>query len=142
VTVWLVRAGKAGAHARRCHDHGVIALGWPCVGDVRDEDPDDVPRAVQRFAHDISEGDLVVTPDSPAGEVLIGEVTGDYRWVADSPVPDHRHLRPVEWIDEVPKEALPPRAQGTVNYYAATVLRLKDDHPLATFARDRQRTVR
>ena len=134
MTAWLIRAGKAGAHARRCRDHGVIALGWPCVGDVREEDPDDVPSAVRRFAHDVRPGDLVVTPDSPSGEVLVGEVTGDYRWDPATPIPEFRHLRPVRWVDEVPKEELPARAQGTVNFYAATVLRLKDDHPLAAFA--------
>ena len=139
MTVWMIRAGRGGAHARRCRDHGVIALGWPCVGDVRDLDleADEVPAAVQRFARDLCPGDLVVTPDSPAGEVLVGEVIGDYRWEADSPIPEFRHLRPVEWIDECPRDELPARAAATVKYYAATVLRLRDDHPLAQFARSR-----
>jgi hypothetical protein len=131
----MIRAGRAGRHARACRDHGVIALGWPCVGDVRDADPEEVPRAVMRFATEVAPGDLVVTPDSPAREVMVGEIVGDYRWDGESPIPDHRHLRPVRWLDECPKDELPPDAAATVSYYAATVLRLRDDHPLAVFVR-------
>ena len=137
MTVWLIRAGRGGRHARACRDHGVIALGWPCVGDVRqaDIDPEDVPAAIRKFVDDVAPGDLVVTPDSPSREVMVGEVAGHYRWDAESPIPEHRHLRPVRWIDECPKEELPPDAAATVNYYAATVLRLRDEHPLAAFVR-------
>lgn len=134
MTAWLIRAGRGGKHAAACREHGVIALGWPCVADAREADPEDVPAAVRKVVDDVEIGDLVVTPDSPAREVMVGEVSGDYRWDPESPIPGHRHVRPVRWIDECPKDELPPEAVTTVSYYAATVLRLRPDHPLAVWA--------
>jgi restriction system protein len=62
---------------------------------------------IYRFAREIRTGDLVLTPDSPRREILIGRVAGDYSW-APGLVSDedesYPHLRRVEWLRTVSRD--------------------------------------
>jgi hypothetical protein len=100
--------------------HGLIGLGWAdVVGDLRrlsrweiverleqvglsngaaDEDAE----ALILFRDQVMVGDVVVTPDTQHGQILVGKVIGPYEHLnptplADAEAGDHRHVRTVEW---------------------------------------------
>lgn len=108
---WLIRAGQRSRHARLFADHDVVALGWadvPGLGDLRVlasatirerleaaphiASPEQDAAELLVFRDEIRVGDLVITPDAPAGEILVGEMTSGYDFRDPSPVGDYRHL--------------------------------------------------
>ena len=86
---WLVRAGERSRHAGRFAAASVIAIGWPNVdglGDLRGVEiitivdllraatvfsPGADAAELLAFRDDIRIGDVVITPDSPARDVLV-----------------------------------------------------------------------
>jgi hypothetical protein len=113
-TVWMVRAGERGVHAPVFVEHDAVFLGWGRAGDVAGLSIEAVMRriadgwpqyrrrqrgqaanALYKFAMDMLPGDVVVTPESASRTVLIGEITGGYRYLTPSVVDDYSHSRPV-----------------------------------------------
>lgn len=101
---------------------GKIAIGWKDIGDLsvipaNREDfkakymqvfPDvkkgSIPTSVgmlYRFCHEIQIGDYVVYPSKSDRMINIGEVTGDYTYVADA----HEYVqqRDVKWLKHIPR---------------------------------------
>lgn len=101
---------------------GKIAIGWREIGDLgvipanRDDFktkymqvfPDakkgSIPTSVgmlYRFCHEIQIGDYVVYPSKSDRMINIGEVTGDYTYVADA----HEYVqqRDVKWLKHIPR---------------------------------------
>lgn len=101
---------------------GRIAIGWREIGDLsvipanRDDFkakymqvfPDakkgSIPTSVgmlYRFCHEIQIGDYVVYPSKSDRMINIGEVTGDYTYVADA----HEYVqqRDVKWLKHIPR---------------------------------------
>ena len=99
-----------------------IAIGWKEIGDLRDipANRDDfkekyikvfpdakkgsVPTSVgmlYRFCHEVQIGDYVVYPSKSDRMINIGEVTGDYAYVADA----HEYVqqRDVKWLKHIPR---------------------------------------
>ena len=112
---WLVRADQGDALAGVFESTGTVALGGaPGPADLTglghdeivelirptqgrdDEAAADAGRLV-KFRDDMRHGDIVVTVDGDARQLLIGEVTGDYEYRADQPTGDRHHVRAVEW---------------------------------------------
>ena len=141
-TAWLIRAGQRSRHARPFADHDVVALGWgdvPGLGDLRTLPAATIRERLLAVPHiaspeqDAAEllafrgrsplGDLVVTPDAPAGDVLIGEVTGGYDFQDPSPVGDYRHIRPVRWYGRFDRQLLPVEL-GRETAWRRTIRRL------------------
>lgn len=61
---------------------------------------------VYRFAHEMAEGDPIILPVKPTGEIAIGKIVGAYRWETDDPdliENDYRNTRSVEWLKIVPR---------------------------------------
>jgi hypothetical protein len=110
---WLVQAGERAGRARLFESSGTVALGVNDggVGDLagldaatvqqqlerdgRDTDSSSVASSLLNFRDHVRPGDVVVTVDRPARQLLVGEVIGDY---------EHRvgptgaeHVRAVEW---------------------------------------------
>ncbi|MDQ2649793.1 MAG: hypothetical protein M3Z03_09570 [Actinomycetota bacterium] len=117
-SVWLIRAGEGSALAKPFEDNGVVAVGWPeIVEDLRSlsrwqlverleregkAGPDQDADELLTFRDQVVTGDLVVTPDTPNQDYLIGQVTGTYEFWGSSPLvdPEHgpyRHVRRVDW---------------------------------------------
>ena len=101
---------------------GKIAIGWKEIGDLsaipanRDDFkakymqvfPDakkgSIPTSVgmlYRFCHEIQIGDYVVYPSKSDRMINVGEVTGDYTYVADA----HEYVqqRDVKWLKHIPR---------------------------------------
>jgi hypothetical protein len=143
-TVWLLRAGHGAEHARAFADGGFVTIGWgriPGLGDLRLHDEEEMirllwaanrgqPRAdlgeLLAFRDRLQAGDILVTPDTPARELLVGEITSDYRWSASPLVGDHRHWRTVRWLDRLALDDVPEPLVQTIRHYQRTVRELPD----------------
>ena len=99
-----------------------IAIGWKAIGNLKDipANRDDfkekyiqafpdakkgsIPTGVgmlYRFCHEVQIGDYVVYPSKSDRMINIGEVTGDYNYVADA----HEYVqqRNVKWLKHIPR---------------------------------------
>jgi predicted Mrr-cat superfamily restriction endonuclease len=139
--VWLIRAGHGAEHADTFVRRGVATLGWasiPGLGDLRhhtDEEILELLSAARRGqpAEDLRElvsfrdaavGDLVVTPDTPARDLLMGEITGAYDYAPAPVCGDHRHVRPVDWQARCARDLVPHDLAQPTLHYQRTVLQL------------------
>ena len=115
MTFWCVRAGKYGEFEQEMQEKGIIAIGWHDLSDlssIRQKEqlsdlyaqkyPDQEKASVANrvgqiwnFLHNIKKGDLVVMPLKSQPSVVVGEITGDYRY--DQSSSNTLHQRPVIW---------------------------------------------
>lgn len=142
---WLVRAGERSRHARRFADHDIIAIGWPNVAGLEDlrsmseqdifqclhlspgiATPEADAKELLSFRDDMSIGDIVITPDAVTGDVLIGEIGGEYCYLANSPAVDYHHIRRVQWYGRWSRDLLAPDL-ATETKWRRTI-RLLDAH--------------
>lgn len=124
---WLARSGKSGERDAWAIDTGVTPGGFGEVADlssckslaqvrvmVDDAYPDDKPQMRANLAAQLwtlvgrmHNGDLVVLPLKTTHQLAIGEITGDYRYLADQQDIQRRHVRPVKWLrTDVPRTAV------------------------------------
>ena len=158
---WLVEAGESGRLARLFESSGTVALGWadvPGLEDLTGLDRDAVidllrgHRTVDaahadatllvRFRDDLRPGDLVVSVDTPARQLLVGEVTGAYEYRTDAPSDAHHHVRTVEWYGRYGRDdrtALSEEMARRTGLDAAVVELTPTDAWLALAARVRER---
>ena len=120
---WLVRAGESGQFARAFESTGTVAVGGddvPGLDDLTGLDreaifdlirPTSNADAAQgdtakllRFRDDVRTGDVVVTVDTPARQLIVGEITGGYEFRAEPPAAHHRHVHAVEWYGRYGRE--------------------------------------
>lgn len=145
MAIWLIRAGSDGEYESKFIQEGRVYVTWNDL-DVnlrklqgRDElqqvmterYPDAKPKGVLNwvsqvwpFAHEMEKGDLVVTPLKTQRAILIGEITGEYRFEANGPDPFF-HWRAVKWITEpVPRSHF---GQDLLNTFGAflTICRIQ-----------------
>ena len=134
MTVWVVRAGRAGKNECFVLEKGVAAIGKEPLADLsgvesreamyelcKETFPEEKPRTViswagqiWAFRTSIQLGELVMLPLQNRFEVAIGQVTRSYEYRADWP-PDVRHTRRVDWIwRDVPRTAFDPDIQGSL----------------------------
>jgi restriction system protein len=131
---WGVRVGARGRYAKEARDHGFVAIEWDELGDVSwmAAGPDDdqlwkkVVEAYQtaygtqglkasvqagqvlRFAREIQDGDIVLTPNTVDGVVYLGRIKGGFYFV-DKPTDrcPYRQRRHVEWLQDLDRSVLP-----------------------------------
>lgn len=124
MSVWVVRAGQGSEIIDEVREQGVVAIGWAEMGDcsqykTRQDFREAYERAypedtnphriggqagqVYRFVREVAVGDIVLCPNSPAREVLIGEVSGDYQYDSER-IEGYVHLRSVEWRKSVSRD--------------------------------------
>ena len=65
-----------------------------------------------RFVKEISIGDVILMPDTPRGEVVLGVVEGGYAFDREIDPEQYRHRRRVRWIGRHRLDDLPCRAGG------------------------------
>jgi predicted Mrr-cat superfamily restriction endonuclease len=142
---WLVRAGEQSRYAKAFEDNLILAIGWPRVPGLQDLsglDRSDVvgllisaphigtpvadANELLAFRDTIEVGDLIVTPDTPRREVLLGEVTGPYTYRDPSPAIDYRHVREMRWLGRWDRHLLPEDLNRDTRY-RRTIRRL-DEH--------------
>ena len=103
--LWILRAPNADA-AQDFLEHGYAALAEPPARSAKSR------RQLEAFAEHMQVGDLVALPVDGGTHLVLGEVLGQYREVAQG---DARqglpHRRDVRWHGEVPRDAVRPTAQ-------------------------------
>ena len=133
VAVWVVRAGPGGEHACLFEEAGFVAIQDLGVGDLSDGSrreialrvaqalPADSTKVFQvaamfrRFVLDIRVGDRVLTPDSQAGEIIFGEVSGEYEHEVGPRAPGYVHVRAVHWLGRVKRSELAREMLGALS---------------------------
>lgn len=122
MTFWVVRAGKYGQHEEIAHKNNIVTIGWdlPDLSKIQTREqleemyaerygPNkkrhvaNVVGQIWTFLKKIEKGDLVALPLKRKSEVMIGEVTGDYKFKKIEP--DIRHVRSVKWLDTFPRSS-------------------------------------
>lgn len=115
-TVWMLRAGRGGRYAATFIETGLAIVGWSETGDVSGLSREDLEEVVAarfpemhrnqrgqavntllRVAHTIAEGDLIITPEPATRTILLGKVSGPYRYLDDAIDGGYRHARPVRY---------------------------------------------
>lgn len=112
-TCWIIQGGPRGRHVADFVNGEAVSVGWDWaeLGDLkamedaeifllleavgRRKAADDL-RDLRIFTDRIAVGDVVVIPDSSIGDLLFGEVTGEYEYAPLGGA--HRHRRPVRWL--------------------------------------------
>jgi restriction system protein len=122
--VWVVHAPVE--IADRIEADSIVAIGWFQMGNLSNLDtrdkmkgayhaayPDDSEPNIwvgagqlYRFAHVIQTGDYVLTPLKASREVLIGEVTGDYKFSPEVISKEYPNVRRVKWLQKVSRDNL------------------------------------
>lgn len=130
----MVRAGTQNELIETAESRKAIAIGWGELGDVsalRSPDEvkvryahafpnDDGKRAainasqVHRFAHQIAEGDYVLTYDKSTRQVLIGQCSGRYEFRRDVFSESYPHTRPVKWLGRVSRDRFSEAARNSM----------------------------
>jgi restriction system protein len=127
--VWVVRLGEGGEIVDWCREKGVIAIGWPEVGDLSAfENYEDLRKKVYEtyrtsyrslgsagvsagmlwsFVHDISQEDIVLSPKKETRELFVGKVTGPYLYDPNLISRDYPNTRAVDWKGVVPYDNVP-----------------------------------
>jgi restriction system protein len=128
-TLWGIHAGRTGDADDLFLQHGLIALGWPQMGNLKSlaqsrEDfkkkyaqifaaaaknkPGTVPTSAGqlfRFANEMAVGDFVVYPSKHTKTVHIGKIASDY-FHDETIEPHYPQRRKVVWLKSVPRTHL------------------------------------
>jgi restriction system protein len=149
-TIWVVRAGEGGRYSQDFEQRGAAAIGGGALGDVTGRSRADLIHAVEergletnaltwasqlfRFANDIKVGDLVITPDGPTRELLLGHVTQPYEFLSEGVGRDeYRHAVRVAWQGRKSRDLLPQRVLYSLGSVLTVFQPKGREHLLALF---------
>ena len=150
-SVWLVRAGHGAQHVDAFLRRGVMTVGWARIrglGDLRHHGEEEIldllaaagrgqpaedRRELTSF-RDAAVGDVVITPDTPARDLLVGDITGGYEYAGAPVCGDHRHVRPVQWQARCARADVPHDLAQPTLHYQRTVLLLPQQEEWRAFA--------
>lgn len=126
--IWVVRAGTGGVLADDFEKRTIVAIDFSFRRDVSrlpsqrallselERDHRTMKRGrlvnwasqLHKFANDVRERDLVLTPIAETREIMIGTCAGSYEFRSDELLP---HIRRVEWSKRVSRDALTEKAK-------------------------------
>jgi len=150
VATWLVKAGYQGMIADKFRDKKKIAVGWNVLGDfpvngdwntfraeVKKRLPDDYSEQkvgsaagqLWSFARAMKQGDFVITPVKNTREVLVGKVTGDYKYDPDFDT-GHPRTRSVVWFPPFPWDSIPSDLRNSFTIWQTIARPTADFAPL------------
>lgn len=158
MNMWGIHAGSTALADSLFMDRGVIAVGWPDVGDLAvlgsdresfrrrvrethkgrtDQQVASIVGVLYRFVHDLKDGDLIVYPRRIDRTVRLGRVVGPYSHRPDWDA-HYCNVRPCEWINERPRTAFWQTALQEIGS-AITLFRIREhaEHFQAVFRGDR-----
>ena len=123
---WVVRGGDNNRLVDEFIDAGVTGVGYYSLPDGHDLTYTAVRRLLVseatsaaldlhtsmfiEFVQEISIGHIILMPDTPRGDMVIGDVTGPYAFDADLPPERYRHRRTVNWFGRVRHADMPAGA--------------------------------
>lgn len=126
--IWVVRAGSGGVLADDFEKRTIVAIDFSFRRDVSrlrsqkallselEREHPTMKRGrlvnwasqLHKFANDVREGDLVLTPIAETREIMIGTCARGYEFRADEQLP---HVRRVTWHRRISRDALTERAK-------------------------------
>ncbi len=147
--LWVVHISNHAKIANRAQREGFICIGWTKMGDVAAHDTREKMKAamhrafpdwsngsvnssygqVFRFAHEMKVGDPVVYPVKGSREIMVGEVSGPYRWAGNDHElvdNDYTNVRPVKWLKTVPRIAFSDAALHSFGSFSS--VSTSDEH--------------
>ena len=158
MATWLVKAGFQGAIADKFKSTNKIAVGWETLADFpTDGDWDDFRAQIKgrlpadysaqkggsaagqlwAFAREMQVGDFVITPIKQSREVLIGRVTGPYRF--EPGFDSHfQRTRTVEWFTPIPWDSVPAALRSCFSQWLTISRPSVDFTPIITRAQNHQ----
>ncbi len=124
--LWVIHISNHEKIAQRAQEEGFVCIGWTKMGDASPYNTREAMKTamrktwpdwsdptvyasygqVFRFAHEMKIGDPLVYPVKGSRELMIGEVSGPYRWAKDDPElfkNDYCNVRKVKWLKTVPR---------------------------------------
>lgn len=119
---WVIRGGEDNRLVDEFVGGGYVAVGYADIPDGRGVDRYEVAERLRakgwtvpearaemfaQFVHQVGSGHVVVLPDTPRREVVIGVVDGDYEFHPDVDPDAYRHRRPVRWLARHAVDLLP-----------------------------------
>lgn len=142
-TCWLVKSSRKDGDARTYVKEGICAVGaeWPGIGDLATTDdasvfltlegagrrkPQDDLVQARIISDRMAVGDIVVTPDTSTGDLLFGEITGEYAYTPGSRAGGDVHQRPVEWFGRLTEDHLEPYMTKAVEWRGGRVRKLPE----------------
>lgn len=122
---WMVRAGERGFRFEDFKEKSVVCIGWKEVGDLSELKTRELMKKrvasvfpdwtayelggsvgqLYRFAHEIKDGETVITYDTASRVYLVGQVKGGYEYTPGL-VDGQPNIRRVVWVGEIPRDAL------------------------------------
>ena len=141
---WLVRGGKKAAHIDTLVRRDLAAISWADVlgsVDLRDiddgaildaarradrHDPEEDLNELRSFQHRIVDGDVVIMPDTPRGDVVVGVAAGPYDFDETPVAGDLHHRRAVRWLGRYARERLSADVRERMDRHHRTVWQLPD----------------
>lgn len=145
----MIRGGRDNCLVDEFIDAGAIGVGYAAVPEASDLSRDDIEALLRAegtsatvgwhsemlvdFVHRVDVGDVVIMPDTPNGEVVIGEIAGGYEFHPELPPERYRHRRPVVWMGRQEHAELPASRQGLYRQ-RPTLLEVEDADDLVAHA--------
>jgi hypothetical protein len=84
-------------------------------------------RQLELFASSVAVGDHVISFDAARRDfILVGRVTSLYRYEDPPTIPDHPHVRDVEWLGALDRDALPDAGAAIAHTRGITVRHVSD----------------
>lgn len=152
---WMIRAGNGGRYFDDFKDNECVAIGWNCLGDLRDyKSPEALREAyvqhfgnakpgrtanaiamIRKFRDDIQSGDLLVTYSQEHREYLVGEDLGQYEFRPESKqIGEFRHIRKVKWLGRISRDQF---TQSTRNSLGSVLTVFSLSGPVISEVQDR-----
>ena len=132
--LWMVRAGRRGVLAEDFEAKGCVAIGWAPLGDLSSvETREEIKERVEavwgdewkqgkingsagmiaRFVLEFEQGDYVLTYNKEKRKYPVGRIVSDYSF-RSKPLPEHPHVREVDWLGEVNRDDLSVSTKNTL----------------------------
>lgn len=130
--IWVVRAGAGGVHADEFEEAGIAAIGFSIrkpvshlesrdafLAELAREHPNmkkgrlvNWASQLYRFACEVKQGDLILTPVPDTRQILVGVCTGRYRYdpSREGYLP---HTRSVDWTRRISRDELSGPAKNS-----------------------------
>jgi hypothetical protein len=153
--VWMVRAGRGGVYAPQFILQSAAIVGWGQTGRVGELPREMIAERVNaafpgdgarqrgqatntlyHLVHTMQSDDLVVTPEPASRTLLLGRVSGPYRYLDDPIGPEYSHAREVRWFARVSRDELSYGARNSLGSlltlsrpgHEGELLRLAESH--------------
>lgn len=148
--IWIVKAGSQGVAGEKFYEKDVVAIGWNTIGDFPtsgswEEFREEVrnkfaPGAsngqvgsaagqLWSFIRVMEPGDYVITPITLSREVLVGKVTGEYKFdlLFDDQLPRTRSMK---WYGKIQWDNVSPDLRSSFTVWQTIVQPKRDFMPL------------